>query len=95
MKTRIIITAAIIFFTVSIASSQSLLKFRTADGVELIQPVQTEEAPDTAPAFESVIIDCNSPCVSYEHFDIAKFSAPEKEEPLPFDLDEVLKSLNK
>ncbi len=95
MKTKIIITAAIIFFTASIASSQSVLKFQTTTGIELIQPVQIEEAPDTAPALESEIIDCNSPCVSYEHFDITRFSAPEKEEPLPFDLEEVLKSLKK
>ena len=95
MKTKIIITAAIIFFTASIASSQSVLKFQTTTGVELIQPVETEEAPDKAPELPSEIIDCNSPCASYEHFDITKFSAPEKEEPLPFDLEEVLRSLKK
>ena len=95
MKTRIIITAAIIFFTASIASSQSVLKFTTTHGVELTQPVQSEEAPDAAPALESKIIDCNSPCVSYEHFDITLFSAPETEEPLPFDLDEMSGSLDR
>ncbi len=92
MKTRIIITAAIIIFTASIASSQSLLKFHTIYGVELTQPVKAEEAPDTVPAMESEIIDCNSPCVSYEHFDITLFSAPEAEEPLPFDLEEMFGS---
>ena len=95
MKTRIIITAAIIFFTASIASSQSVLKFTTTHGMELTQPVQSEEAPDAAPELESVIIDCNSPCVSFKHFDITKFSAPEVEEPLPFNLEEVLGSLEK
>ncbi len=93
MKTKIIITAAIIFFTASISSSQSLLKFQTINGVELIQPVEAEEAPDKAPKPVSEIIDCNSPCVSYEHFDISMFSAPENEEPLPFDINEVLGSL--
>jgi len=95
MKTRIIITAAIIFFTATITSSQSLLKFQTLNGVELIQPVETEEAPDLAPVVSSEIIDCNSPCVSYEHFDITLFSAPETEEPLPFELDEMLGSLDR
>lgn len=95
MKTRIIITAAIIIFTVTIASSQSLLKFQTSDGVELFQPVETEEAPDQAPDMPSEIVDCNSPCVSYEHFDITMFSAPETEEPLPFDLDKMFGSLDR
>ena len=94
MKTRIIITAAIIFFTASIASSQSVLMFTTTQGVELTQPVQPEEAPDAAPALESEIIDCNSPCVSYGHFDVTLFSAPEAEEPLPFDLEEMFGSID-
>ncbi len=96
MKTRILITAAAILFSVSIASADSkqrTLTFRDSLGRTLTMPMMSEEATDTAPfdtRAEFMRIRAND---ASRPFDISTMLKPEREEELPFDLDDVLNSI--
>ncbi len=95
MKTRIIITAAAIIFSISLAnagSKQSTLTFRDSFGRVLTMPMMAEETPDSTPfdtkaEFSRILSDR-----SQSVFDISALIKAEEEEELPFDLDQVLKN---
>ncbi len=97
MKTRILITAAALLFSVSIASADSkqrTLTFRDSLGRTLTMPMLLEEANDSAPfdtRAEFMRLRANN---ASRVFDISPMLTPEKEEELPFDLDEVLNSIH-
>ncbi len=95
MKTRILITAAAILISVTMAnagSKERTLSFRDALGRTLSIPVMEEMAEpipfDTKAEFSRI----RSNHVN-RIFDISQMSKPEEEEPLPFDLDAVLKTI--
>ncbi len=92
MKTRIIATIATVLISTSFITANAntaTLTFYDAQGTELTIPVAEEEA-ETIPAevkdlFESATVK------PHNHvFDITRYSKPEQEEELPFDLNEVL-----
>ncbi len=96
MKTRILITAAAIIFSVSLANAGSktrTLTFRDALGHTLTMPMMAEEAAEATPfdtRAEFHRIQAND---TIRTFDISKMLKEEKEEELPFDLDSVLQSI--
>ncbi len=96
MKTRIIITAAAILFSVTLAnasSKQRSLIFCDALGRTLTMPMMAEEAAEATPfdtRAEFYRIHAND---TIRTFDISKMLKEEKEEELPFDLDSVLKTI--
>ena len=96
MKTRIIITAAIIFISstgIFASSKERTITFRDSLGRTLSIPVMTEEAEkvpfDTKAEFSRIRSTDAS-----RIFDLSQMSKPEEEEPLPFDLKEVFNSIN-
>lgn len=95
MKTRIIITAAIIIISstgIFAGSKERTLTFRDALGRTLSMPVMTEEAEtvpfDTQAEFSRIRSE-----YANRVFDLSQMSKPEEEEPLPFDLQEVFHSV--
>ncbi len=96
MKTRILITAAAIIFSVSLANASSkarTLTFRDALGQTLTMPMMAEEAAEATPfdtRAEFHRIQAND---TIRTFDISQMLKEEKEEELPFDLDSVLQSI--
>lgn len=96
MKTRILITAAIIFFSTTFAiagSKERTLTFRDALGRTLSLPVITEEASETAPFDTRAEFSRIRSNDINRVFDISRMSKPEKEEELPFDLETVFNSV--
>ncbi len=94
MKTRMIITAAIILFSVVTAtagSKQQTITFRDSLGRTLSIPLlaETEDATpfDTQAEFKRIRASEVS-----RVFDISQMMKAEKEEELPFDLNEVFQS---
>ncbi len=92
MKTRIIATLATILISASFISANAnttTLTFYDANGTELTLPLMEEEA-------EAIPADLKSLFESAENepqkhvFDISRYSQPEQEEELPFDLNEEL-----
>lgn len=96
MKTRILITAAAILFSVSLANAGSktrTLAFCDALGQTLTMPMMAEEAAEATPfdtRAEFHRIQAND---TTRTFDISQMLKEEKEEELPFDLDSVLQSI--
>jgi hypothetical protein len=96
MKTRIIITAAIIFFTTTLSVAgpkERTLTFRDALGRTLSLPVITEEAAETAPFDTRAEFSRIRSNAINQVFDISQMIKPEKEEELPFDLETVFNSV--
>ncbi len=95
MKTRILTFAAVIIFSVTLASAgtkQHTLIFHDALGRTLTLPMMAEE-PEAIPfdtTAEFSRIRANDPC---NGFDISQMMKPEEEEELPFDLDAVLQTI--
>ncbi len=92
MKTRIIATIATILISASFITANAntaTLTFYDANGTELTMPVMEEEA-------EAIPTELNGlfePAEEKPHnhvFDITRYSQPEQEEELPFDLNEAL-----
>ncbi len=95
MKTRIIITAAAILFSVTMAnagSKERTLSFRDALGRTLSIPVMEEKAEATPFDTQAEFSRIRTSNIN-RVFDISQMSKPEAEEALPFDLDAVLKSI--
>ncbi len=92
MKTRIIATIATILISASFITANAnttTLTFYDAQGTELTIPVIEEEA-ETIPA-ELKEVFASAEFKPHNHvFDITRYSKPEQEEELPFDLSEVL-----
>jgi hypothetical protein len=96
MKTRILITAAIIFFSTTLAISapkERTITFRDALGRTLCLPVLSEEAAETAPFDTRAEFSRIRSNDINRVFDISQMSKPEKEEELPFDLETVFNSV--
>jgi len=91
MKTRIIITAAAIMFSITLASANPnrTLTFRDAFGRTLIQPIKVEEASDSLPLeVQAEFIRMRQEAAN-QVFDLTELMKPEVEEPLPFDLNKT------
>ena len=96
MKTRIFITAAAIIFSISLASAgskQRTLTFRDSFGRILTMPMMAEEVPDSTPFDTKAEFGRIRSAGVQNVFDISGLIKPEKEEELPFDIDQVLKSI--
>ncbi len=95
MKTKILITAASILFSISIASANptgTQLTFFDSMGRMLIQPLMAEEATEALPfEIETEMEKIRKESI-YRVFDISALSKPEVEEELPFDLQSVFQS---
>ncbi|MFO7874109.1 MAG: hypothetical protein R6U62_06480 [Bacteroidales bacterium] len=95
MKLQTIFTAAILLFCVTIATAGSdyrNLTFYDIDGHPLTMPMMEEEPAEPTPFDTVAAIDSEPTGSTYHILDIDRFSKPEEEEPLPFDLDSVLKA---
>ena len=95
MKTRMILTAAVLFVSLGFAQASSkerTLSFRDALGRTLSIPVAEELAEPTPFDTSAVFSSIRSSYVN-QVFDLSGMTKPEEEEPLPFDLDEVLKTI--
>ncbi len=95
MKLQTIFTAAILLFCVTITTASSdyrTLTFYDNDGRPLTMPMMEEEPAEPTPFDTVAAIDSELTESTYIIFDITRFSKPEEEEPLPFDLDSVLKA---
>lgn len=95
MKTRMIITAAIILISstgIFAGSKERTITFRDALGRTLTMPVMVEAAEevpfDTKAEFERI-----RSADASRVFDLTQMIKPEEEEPLPFDLQEVFESV--
>ncbi len=98
MKTRMIITAAIIIISSSISfagSKERTLTFRDALGRTLTMPAMTEEATEEVPFDTQEAFSLIRSMDASRVFDISAMSKPEEEQPLPFDLDKVFKAVTK
>lgn len=96
MKTRIIATAAILLFSISLASASPktrTLSFRDALGRTFTMPTIIEEAQETAPFDIQAEFSRIRSSETAKMIDLSGMLKPEQEEALPFDLDEVLKTL--
>jgi hypothetical protein len=97
MKTRIFITAAIIFFSTTLAISapkERTITFRDALGRTLCLPVISEEESAEATPFDTMAEFSRIRSNDINRvFDISQMSKPEKEEELPFDLETVFNSV--
>lgn len=96
MKTRIFITAAILLFSISLASASPktrTLSFRDALGRTFTMPSLIEEAKDTAPFDIQAEFNRIRSEKTRNMIDLSDMIKPEKEEELPFDLDEVLRKI--
>lgn len=94
MKTRIIITATILFLGVGLASASSnmaTLTFYDAHGRTMTMPVM-EEVEEPVPFEISTGFHRTNSGRALQVIDISDLSKPEKEEALPFDLEKVLRS---
>ena len=95
MKAKMIITTVALLFSINAlqaVQSESVLTFWNSMGEELLQPAMMEEATEVPPlevrcAFESMR---NSSI--YETIDLSEFARPEKEEALPYYLEQMLHS---
>ncbi len=98
MKTRMIITTAIIIIssTFSFAGSKErTLTFRDALGRTLTMPAMTEEATEAVPFDTSAEFSRIRSLDANRVLDISAMIKPEEEQPLPFDLDKVFKAVTK
>ena len=95
MKTRSIITAAAIIFSISLASAgskQRTVNFRDSFGRILTMPMK-EEVPDSTPFDSGAEFNRIRQADSQTIFDLSEIIKPEKEEDLPFDLEEVFQTV--
>ncbi len=97
MKAQIIIFAtALIFGSITVfAQPTENIVIKDAQGVEYVQPVKGEYAEEELPAEVIDMIQVMRQEVLDKVFDISTLSRPEKEEPLPFDLQAVFKTAKK
>lgn len=98
MKTRMIITAAAIIFSVSFATASSQGKnliFKDGLGRTLIQPVKPEEACEPLPNEVEACFSSKCQGSASQVFDLSELMRPEEEEPLPFDLKKMFKTAKK
>ncbi len=98
MKTRMIITAAIIIIssTFSFAGSKErTLTFRDALGRTLTMPVMTEEATEAVPFDTKAEFNRIRSMDASRVFDLSQMSKPEEEEPLPFYLQDLINKKTK
>ncbi len=89
MKARIIISTIAILLSITSVSANPgrMLIFKDAFGRTLLQPVKTEEITEEVPEeirAEFFRIRSENAC---RVFDLSDLIKPEKEEPLPFDLE--------
>ena len=95
MKTRIIATIATILISASFITANAntaTLTFYDAHGTELTMPVMEEEA-EAIPAEIKGLFEAEESKPQNHVFDISRYSKPEQEEELPFNLDEVLATI--
>ncbi len=95
MKTRIITAAALILINVTMAnagSKERTLSFRDSFGHILSIPVLEEKAEETPFDTKNEFNRIRTNNVN-RVFDISQMSKSEEEETLPFDLDDVLKTI--
>ncbi len=94
MKTRILITAALIItMGAAHAAMSASLIFTTSHGKELVQPTMPEDTEEALPFAVRQEMEKSPNNPAYFQFDITNYSQPEEEEPLPFDLNtEFLKA---
>ncbi len=98
MKTKILITAAMMFFGISLANAnpnRTFLKFYDAMGTELIQPFFAEEAEEILPFEVTAAFEQIKQERIYRIFDLSELTKPEEEEELPFDLEKVFRQAKK
>lgn len=95
MKAKIIIAAASILFSISIAQANptgTQLTFWDSMGRMLIQPIMAEEATEALPfELETEMEKIRKESI-YRVFDISELIKPEVEEELPFDLQKVFQT---
>ncbi len=98
MKTKVMITAAAILFTISLANAnptRTFLKFYDAMGTELIQPFFAEEATDSVPFEIAAEFTKIKQEKIFRVYDLSELTKPEQEEELPFDLETVFRQAKK
>lgn len=96
MKAKLILTAVAILFSASLTManpSKRALTFRTTLGNILTQPVKEEVAQDSVPPHVQAEFLRLRQEKTVQMIDLTDMIKPEKEEPLPFDLNEVLKKV--
>ncbi len=98
MKAKLIITAMAILFSTTLTMAnpnKRALTFRTALGSVLIQPVNEEVTQDSLPAEIQAEFFRLRKEKTVKMFDLTDMIKPEKEEPLPFDLNKVLQTIKR
>lgn len=98
MKTKVLITAAIIFLSISFANanpSRTALKFYNAMGKELLQPIIAEETADSLPLEIAAEFTKIKHEKIFRIYDLSELTKPEEEEELPFDLETVFRQAKK
>ncbi len=96
MKTRIFITAIVLLFSISLASASPktrTLSFRDALGRTFTMPTIIEEAQEAAPFDIQAEFSRIRTNETARMIDLTNMIKPEQEEELPFDLNEVLKTI--
>lgn len=98
MKTKALITAAVIFFSISLANAnptRTFLKFYDAMGKELIQPFFEEVATDSVPYEVAAEFTRIKHEKIFRIYDLSELTKPEQEEELPFDLETMYRQAKK
>lgn len=98
MKTKVLITAAAILFSISLANAnptRTFLKFYDAMGTELIQPFFAEEAYDSIPTEIAAEFTKIKHEKIFRIYDLSELTKPEQEEELPFDLETAFREAKK
>ncbi len=96
MKTRIIITTALIFcIGLANVSGNTFLTFTNGNGTILTQPVMPEEAEEQIPLFVEAEMEKIVKNLAFHQFDLGEMTKPEEEEALPFDLEAVFNAVKK
>ncbi len=98
MKAKLIITAMVILFSTTLTManpSKRTLTFRTTLGSVLIQPVNEEATQDSLPLEIQAEFFRLRKEKTVKMIDLTDMIKPEKEEPLPFDLNQVLRTIRR
>lgn len=93
MKTRIMITAAAIIFSISMANANPNrnLVFTDKLGRALIQPLKAE-AEEEIPAEIQSAFQCQREKAVYQVFDLSDMFTPESEDPIPAEVQKAFKN---
>lgn len=97
MKAQIftIIAVCIIGTFTAFAQPTKSIVITDTRGIEYVQPVKAECADENLPMEVVEMIQTMNQLAAYERIDLTELTKPEKEEPLPFDLQKVFKTAKK